>query len=161
MRIGVYAGTFDPVTLGHLDIIKKALLVVDKLIIAVAECTSKAPTFSSEKRKSFIQNSIAEIKGKLEIKTFKGLLVDFVRQEKGNTIVRGLRAVSDFEYEFQMSWVNHKLDDRIITIFLPASHETQFLSSTFVKQVAILGGDLSQFLPHQIINDVRSHLFKQ
>ncbi|AHX10981.1 pantetheine-phosphate adenylyltransferase [Neorickettsia helminthoeca str. Oregon] len=158
MRIGVYAGTFDPVTLGHLDIIKRALLIVDKLIIGIAEKSSKNPTFSSIERLDFVTESISEISGNIEVKIFDGLLVNFMRNENCRIIIRGLRAVSDFEYEFQISWLNHKLAGDIMTIFLPASNETQFLSSTLVKQVATLNGDLSQLLPSQIINKVRKSI---
>jgi pantetheine-phosphate adenylyltransferase len=156
MRVGIYAGTFDPVTLGHIDIVRKAIQLVDKLIIAVADDTNKAAKFDSEKRLNFIKKSTEKISHKIEVKIFKGLLVNFVREQKTNIIIRGLRAVSDFEYEFQMSWINHKLANDIQTIFLPASKDTQFISSSFVKEVARLDGDISSFVPNEIIDDLKS-----
>lgn len=156
MRVGVYAGTFDPVTLGHIDIIKKAINLVDKLIIAIAGDTNKSTKFNSEKRLSLMRKSTESISSKVEVKIFQGLLVDFVREQKTNIIIRGLRAVSDFEYEFQMSWINHKLASDIQTIFLPASKDTQFISSSFVKEVARLKGDVSSFVPSEIVNDLKS-----
>jgi pantetheine-phosphate adenylyltransferase len=151
MRKCIYAGTFDPVTLGHLDIIKKAVYLVDHLIIGVANDTSKSVKFCADDRAILMREAAKNISDKINVEIFSGLLVDFAKKQKANVIIRGLRAVSDFEYEFQMSWINHKLAHDIQTIFLPASKDTQFISSSFVKQIAFLGGDISKFVPKEVL----------
>ncbi len=151
-RIGVYPGTFDPVTFGHIDIIKRAVSLVDHLIIAVAVNFNKKPMFSANTRAEMVKYEADLISTlKIEVIEFSDLLIDFADRHNANVILRGLRAVSDFEYEFKMSWVNHKLNDKIETIFLPASKDTQFISSNFVKEVALLGGDVSKFVPPYVI----------
>ncbi|MBQ4875413.1 MAG: pantetheine-phosphate adenylyltransferase [Rickettsiaceae bacterium H1] len=151
-RTGVYPGTFDPVTFGHVDIIKRAVALVDCLIIAVAANVSKKPLFSIDLRTEMVREEIDSINNdKIIVKEFSGLLVDFASKNNATLIVRGLRAVSDFEYEFKMSWVNHKLNNEIETVFLPSSKDTQFISSNFVKEVAFLGGDISKFVPKHVI----------
>jgi len=155
MRKCVYAGTFDPVTLGHIDIVKKAIKIADLVIIGVANNTAKQTQFSAEKRFDLMVAATKNISTKIQVKIFNGLLVDFVRAQDAKTIIRGLRAVSDFEYEFQMSWINHKLAKDIQTIFLPASKEHQFISSSFIKQVATLGGDISAFVPKEILKTLK------
>lgn len=159
MRTAIYPGTFDPVTLGHLDVINKAIKVVDKLIIGVASDTHKPVCFPADIRARLIKKSLQAVGflfPNIEIIIFEGLLVKFVEEQNSNLIIRGLRAVSDFEYEFQMSWINHKLSPNIQTIFLPASEENQFVSSSFIKQVARLNGDLTHFVPLEIIDDIKS-----
>lgn len=158
MRIGIYPGTFDPITYGHMDIIKRALSVVDGLVIGVALDSAKAPLFDVKTRMALVK---AEIKamgadaGRITVKDFSGLLVNFAREEKASLLIRGLRAVSDFEYEFQMASVNNKLAPEIETVFLTASDATHFISSRFVKQIARLGGDVSKFVGPDSVEALR------
>ena len=150
MRIGVYPGTFDPITNGHLDIVKRAINVVDTLIIGVALDTGKAPIFNMETRAHMVECEIASLpadyKNRIIVKSFSGLLVNFVAQNDAHILIRGLRAVSDFEYEFQMAAINAKLKPDMETVFLTASESTHFISSRFVKQIAKLNGDVSGFV---------------
>lgn len=145
-RTGIYAGTFDPITLGHIDIIERSLNIVDKLVIAVSRSHSKNPIFSLDDRVDIAYASIKELgmdSDRVEIIPFSGLLVEFAKKQNATILVRGLRAVSDFEYEFQMSCMNSKLSPSTETIFLPASEKTHFVASRFVKEIARLGGDVS------------------
>ncbi|AHX04675.1 pantetheine-phosphate adenylyltransferase [Ehrlichia japonica] len=147
MKVGVYPGTFDPITFGHIDIIKRAYNLVDKLIIGVARNCTKKTIFSAEIRAELIQHEIKLLGMTVDTVIFDGLLVYFAERNNASIIIRGLRAISDFDYEFQMSWVNYKLTSQIETIFLPASEDTQFISSSFVKEIARLNGDISAFVP--------------
>jgi pantetheine-phosphate adenylyltransferase len=148
--IGVYPGTFDPVTLGHLDIIERALKVVDHLVIAVASSPGKGPLFSTDKRVAMMKADLKnnkKIAGKsFEVVEFSELLMKFVKRKNARVIVRGLRAISDFEYEFQMAGMNGYLDRDIETVFLMSQDKFQFVSSRFVKEIARLGGDVSPFV---------------
>jgi pantetheine-phosphate adenylyltransferase len=148
--IGVYPGTFDPVTLGHLDIIERALKVVDHLIIAVADSPGKGPLFSTKQRVDMLKADLAnnrKIKGKsFEVVPFNELLMNFVQKRNARVIVRGLRAISDFEYEFQMAGMNGYLNKDIETMFLMSQDKFQFVSSRFVKEIARLGGDVGHFV---------------
>jgi len=150
-RKAVYPGTFDPITRGHLDIIIRSAEIVDKLIVAVAYDAIKEPMFSLEERVDMVGNDVLTAIGKdaankIEVVGFKGLLVKFIKSKGANLIVRGLRAVSDFEYEFQLFSTNAKLDASIETIFLPAKDSTHFISATVVKEIARLNGDISSFV---------------
>jgi pantetheine-phosphate adenylyltransferase len=154
-RVGLYPGTFDPITNGHLDIITRAANhLVDTLIVAVARNAGKGPLFSVDERVQMVKDEVAANGDKLQadiiVKSFDNLLVDFARQNGAGMIVRGLRAVSDFEYEFQMASMNRCLDDGIETTFLMASDRNHFISSRFVKEIAMLGGDIEQFVPSGI-----------
>lgn len=148
-RTGIYAGTFDPITNGHLDIIRRALSVVDRLVVGVAADTGKSPIFALEGRAAMVRSDMGQLgedAARVEVHAFSGLLVDFAREHKASLLIRGLRAVSDFEYEFQMANLNHKLSPGIETIFLTASESTHFVSSRFIKQIAKLGGNISEFV---------------
>ncbi len=149
LRTGIYPGTFDPITVGHLDIIRRALRVVDKLIIGVALDTGKSPVFDLDMRGKLVQqdvNDLGEDAKRVEVRMFSGLLVNFAAESNASVIIRGLRAVSDFEYEFQMACMNSRLKHDVETVFLTASEDTHFISSRFVKQIARLGGDISSFV---------------
>lgn len=148
----VYPGTFDPITLGHLDVIKRASKIFSHITIGVARNAEKNPMFIEEKRKQMIEEVLlgAKIKN-IDVKIFTGLLVDFASKAKAGVIIRGLRAVSDFEYEFQMACVNNRLNSGLETIFLPASEDMHFISSRFIKSIATLKGDVSQFVPKEVL----------
>jgi pantetheine-phosphate adenylyltransferase len=159
-RTGVYPGTFDPITLGHLDIIKRALRVVDHLIIAVASNDGKGPVFPIEERVAMVREDtkgLAKNGATIEVTQFDGLLVGFAESAGASLIVRGLRAVSDFEYEFQMVGMNSRLAPDIETVFLMASDRHQFISSRFVKEICRLGGDISQFVTPAVAARLKTH----
>ncbi len=149
MLRAIYPGSFDPVTLGHLDIIRRSARMVDELIVGVLNNNTKMPLFSVEERVTMLQEVVCDIPN-VRVKSFSGLLVDFAKQEKAGMIIRGLRAITDFEYELQMSQVNRKLDDEIETVFLTTGLEYSYLSSSTVKEVASFGGDISQFVPESV-----------
>lgn len=163
-RVGVYPGTFDPITKGHSDVIRRALAVVDLLIIGIAEDNTKSPIFTPEERRDLVSEEVKEfnVGGQTRVvaHAFSGLLVDFVKSQNASLIIRGLRAVSDFEYEFQMSCMNSKLVPSIETVFIPASDRTQFISSRFVKEVARLGGDISQFVSPSVETKLKAFYAK-
>ena len=149
-RVGLYPGTFDPITNGHLDIVSRAAKVVDRLIIAVAVNAGKGPLFTVDERVAQVREEVAEIAKingvNIEVRPFDNLLVAFARSCGARIIIRGLRAVSDFEYEFQMAGMNARLSPDIETLFLMASERCQFISSRFVKEIGRLGGDISSFV---------------
>ncbi len=149
MKIGLYPGSFDPVTLGHLDIIKRASVIFDEVVVAVLINSSKTPLFSIDERVKILQEAVMDMPN-VKVVKFEGLLVDFAREIHASAIVRGLRAVSDFEYELQMFFTNNKLEESIDTIFLPTALEYAYLSSSTVKEVASFGGDISEFVTPEV-----------
>jgi pantetheine-phosphate adenylyltransferase len=150
-RVGLYPGTFDPVTNGHIDVIGRAARLLDRLVIGVAENVGKGPLFPLDERVELVRAEMEPIAARtgtvIEVRSFASLLVDFARQVGATMIVRGLRVVTDFDYEFQMAGMNYRLDPSIETVFLMASERHQFISSRFVKEIALLGGDISSFVP--------------
>ena len=150
-RIALYPGTFDPVTNGHLDIIGRAARLVDRLVVGVAINIGKGPLFELEERVELVRTEVAPITARngtiIEVQPFEGLLVHYARQVGARMIIRGLRAVADFDYEFQMVGMNRRLDQEIETVFLMASETNQFIASRLVKEIARLGGDISGFVP--------------
>ena len=148
-KIGIYPGTFDPLTFGHIDVIKRSLKIVDKLIIGIADNDNKTPLLSIEERKLIIDSDIKDYfnqNNKIIIKNIDGLLTDFAKLNNVTCIIRGLRAVSDFDYEFQMTGMNYQLNPDLETIFLMSSDKNSFISSNFVKEVHKLGADVSKFV---------------
>jgi pantetheine-phosphate adenylyltransferase len=155
MRTGVYPGTFDPITLGHMDIIRRASTLVDRLVIGVTTNPSKSPMFSLEERLEMVRRETVGLSGDVRIVSFDSLLMDFAEREGAAMIVRGLRAVADFEYEFQMAGMNQQLNDRIETVFLMADVSLQPIASKLVKEIALYGGDISRFVTAAVAEDVR------
>ncbi|MFH2069364.1 MAG: pantetheine-phosphate adenylyltransferase [Candidatus Omnitrophota bacterium] len=153
----VYPGSFDPVTLGHLDLIKQALTIFDRVIVAVADNPEKNPAFSRQERIRILAEATEGISG-VEVDCFSGLLVDYLRQKKVNVILRGLRAVSDFDYEFQMVLTNRRLAPGVETVFLMPQEDYFFLSSSMVKELAVLGADLSAFVPVKVAAELKKKL---
>ena len=157
-RIGLYPGSFDPVTNGHLDIIFRAHKLVDELVIGVAKNQKKKNLFSMQKRKELIQKEINKSKynkNSFKVVIFDGLLMNFAKSINANLIVRGLRAVSDFDYEFQMTGMNARLNSEIETVFLMASEKHQFISSRFVKEIHSLKGDVKSFIPKNVLVELK------
>ncbi|HEX9047886.1 MAG TPA: pantetheine-phosphate adenylyltransferase [Verrucomicrobiae bacterium] len=149
MRTAIYPGSFDPLTNGHLDVIQRAAKLFDRVIVAVAKNESKQPLFSLEEREALVKKAVAHLPH-VQTDAFDGLLVDYVAKRKAHAIVRGLRAVSDFEFEFQLALMNRKLDESIETIFMMPKDTYTFLSSRLVKEIAGLGGDVSPFVPAHV-----------
>ena len=158
MKIAVYPGTFDPLTLGHLDIIRRGAHLCDKLVIGVTTNPSKTPMFSVEERLAMVQREVADIPGAIEVTEFDSLLMDFAEQQGATAILRGLRAVADFEYEFQMAGMNQQLNDDIETVFLMADVSLQPIASNLVKEIARYGGAIDKFVPPAVAADVKRHL---
>ena len=146
MKIAIYPGTFDPVTNGHIDILERALKLFDKVIITIARNTAKNPLFTEEERITLLRQVTKHFKN-VEVDSFKGLLVEYVKKRNAISVVRGLRAMTDFEYELQMALMNRKLDETMETIFLMPNEKYTYLSSNFVREIARLGGDVSKFVP--------------
>jgi pantetheine-phosphate adenylyltransferase len=152
-KVGVYPGTFDPITNGHMDIIQRALKLVDRLIIAVARNAGKGPLFSTDERVEMVQAEVAglvEAGASIEVRPFRNLLMHFAQSVEATVIIRGLRAVSDFEYEFQMAGMNAKINPAIETVFLMSSDRNQFISSRFVKEIGSLGGNIGHFVSPRV-----------
>ena len=154
MSSAIYPGSFDPVTLGHLDIIKRSSLMFDEVIIGVLNNTSKTPLFSAQERVNMLNEVVSDIPN-VHIKSFDGLLIDFARENGVKTIVRGLRAVTDFEYELQLAQSNRKVAGDIDTVFLTTSIEYAYLSSSIVKEYASYGVDVRQFVPEQVADRIK------
>jgi pantetheine-phosphate adenylyltransferase len=153
-RIGIYPGTFDPITNGHTDIIRRAVRLVDRLVVGVARNDGKGPLFATDERVEIVRDEIAHLENgdaeRIEVRAFDSLLMQFAQSVGATVIVRGLRAVSDFEYEFQMAGMNARLNPDIETVFLMASDRFQFISSRFVKEIGALGGDVSHFVSPRV-----------
>ena len=151
MRTVIYPGTFDPLTNGHLDLIHRASKLFDRVVVAVALNEGKGPLFSSSERLKLVANSIhCPTLANVEVEPFDGLLVDYVERRSGDAILRGLRAVSDFEFEFQLTLMNRKLNEKVETIFMMPKESFTFLSSRMIKEVARLGGDVTNFVPQHV-----------
>lgn len=160
MKIAVCPGSFDPVTVGHVDIITRASKMFDHVIVAVLCNSSKQPTFTIDERIDLLKTALSDIKN-IEISSFDGLLADFAKEKNATAIVKGLRAVSDFEYEFQMSLINKSLNPNLETIFLTTSAENMYLSSSVVKEICCLNGDISKFVPKSIYKTVTKRLSRE
>jgi pantetheine-phosphate adenylyltransferase len=160
MRIAIYPGSFDPLTNGHLDVVQRAAKLFDRVIVAVAKNESKLPLFTLAEREALVKEAVAHLPT-VQTDSFDGLLVEYVASRNASTIVRGLRAVSDFEFEFQLALMNRKLDEHIETIFMMPKDTYTFLSSRIVKEIARLGGDVSAFVPVHVQEALRKKLKEQ
>ena len=161
MNTAIYPGTFDPITYGHIDVIKKSLNVFDKLIVATTDNINKNYHFSIEDRLSIINNSLFKdlrLSKKIKVVSFDDLTIDLCKKYKANTIIRGLRAVSDFEYEFQLAGMNKKLNSKIETMFLMSDVENQIISSKFVKEIASLGGNIDRFVTRSTVKMLQNKI---
>ncbi len=156
-HVAVYPGTFDPVTNGHIDLVERSLTIFDEVIVAVAANPKKRPLFSLEERIEMFRKVVSRYR-RVKIEGFDGLLVDYVRDKKAIGIIRGLRAVSDFEYEMQMALMNRRLDSKIETVFLMPSEEYSFITSTIVREAASYGGDVSSLVPAVVVERLRRKL---
>ena len=161
-RIGLYPGSFDPITNGHMDIIRRSLKIVDKLIVGIAVNDSKSEYFSTEERQQIIEEDIENIglSDKIKIHSFEGLLMDYAKNIGASVIIRGLRAVSDFEYEFQMTGMNARLEPSIETVFLMSSENQHFISSKLVKEVFKFNGDISSFVSANVLKKMKNKISK-
>ena len=160
-RIGVYPGTFDPITLGHMDIISRGVKLVDELIIGVTTNIAKAPMFSDDERIAMVEREVAGIgNAKIRVVGFNSLLMDFAEAQGAQTVIRGIRGVTDFEYEYQLTGMNRQLNDRVETVFLMADVSLQPIASRLVKEIALYGGDISRFVSPAVRNDVVARIAK-
>ena len=157
MLKAIYPGSFDPVTRGHYDIICRSCKIVDKLIVGVLNNKAKMPLFSVEERVKMLKEVTKDL-GNVKVVPFDGLLVEFARQQKARLVIRGLRAITDFEYEIQMSQTNHKLEPEVETMFLTTNLKYSYLSSTIVREHAAFGGDISQFVPETVAKSIKEKM---
>jgi pantetheine-phosphate adenylyltransferase len=157
-RIGVYPGTFDPVTLGHMDIIRRGAKLVDRLIIGVTTNASKSPMFNIEERLEMVRREVATVDGEIGVVSFDALLMHFAQAQGASVIIRGLRAVADFEYEYQMAGMNQQINAEIETVFLMADVALQPIASRLVKEIAVYGGDISKFVPPGVAAQVNTRV---
>lgn len=157
MRVGVYPGSFDPITKGHLDLIERVASKFDKVIVAVLININKKGMFSIEERVNLIEKCVAKYNN-VEVKSFNGLLIDFVRKEKADVIIKGLRSVTDFEYEFQMALMNRELANEVETVFMVTSPNYSYISSSAIKQVASFNGEIKNFVPKEIVEDLEERI---
>ncbi|MDP8299360.1 MAG: pantetheine-phosphate adenylyltransferase [Candidatus Tantalella remota] len=158
-RKAVYPGTFDPVTYGHLDVIKRAAALYDKVFIAIAPSRDKTPLFTIEDRVEMMREAVSEF-GNVEVESFDGLVVEYAKRKSTGVVIRGLRMISDFEYEFQMALTNRKLAPEIETVFMMPNESYSYLSSKLIKEVAILGADTSMFLPDNVEKKLKEKMGK-
>jgi pantetheine-phosphate adenylyltransferase len=159
-RTGVYPGTFDPITLGHMDIIRRGAKLVDRLVIGVTTNPSKSPMFSIEERMAMVQREVECIGGEIHVVSFDSLLMDFAEREGARVIVRGLRAVADFEYEYQMAGMNQQINPRVETVFLMADVSLQPIASRLVKEIALYGGPIDRFVTPAVAAEVAERVEK-
>ncbi len=155
MRIALYPGTFDPVTRGHVDLVERGLALFDRIVVAVADNQGKAPLFPLAERVKLFERATAHLKG-VAVTPFRKLTVEFAKEQNARAIVRGLRAVSDFDYEFQLAWMNRKLEPEIETVFLCPNEKYSFVNSTLVKDIARLGRDVAEFVPAEVAEALRA-----
>ncbi len=160
-RTGVYPGTFDPVTLGHMDIIRRGAKLVDRLVIGVTTNPSKSPMFTLDERLAMVRRETADVAGAIEVVAFDSLLMDFAERSGAGIILRGLRAVADFEYEYQMAGMNQQINNRIETVFLMADVALQPIASRLVKEIALYGGAIGRFVPPAVEADVVARVARQ
>jgi pantetheine-phosphate adenylyltransferase len=158
IRTGVYPGTFDPITLGHMDIIRRGAKLVDKLVIGVTTNASKSPMFADEERIEMVRREVANVDGNIQVVGFNSLLMDFADAQGASIIIRGLRAVADFEYEYQMAGMNQQINDNVETVFLMADVSLQPIASRLVKEIAIYGGEIKKFVTPAIRKEVMARV---
>ncbi|WP_076068409.1 pantetheine-phosphate adenylyltransferase [Sphingomonas montana] len=157
-RVGVYPGTFDPITLGHMDIIRRGAKLVDRFVVGVTTNPSKSPMFTIEERLASVRREVATVRGDIEVVAFDSLLMDFAEKMGASVIVRGLRAVADFEYEYQMAGMNQQINNRVETVFLMADVALQPIASRLVKEIALYGGEVGKFVPPAVNLEIRGRV---
>ena len=160
-RIGVYPGTFDPITLGHMDIIERGAKLVDRLIVGVTTNIAKSPMFSDDERIAMVKREVAAVGGNIDVVVFNSLLMDFAESQGAATVIRGIRGVTDFEYEYQLTGMNRQLNDRIETIFLMADVALQPIASRLVKEIALYGGDIAKFVTPSVRDEVVARVIQK
>jgi len=157
VRTAIYPGTFDPVTLGHVDLVERGFRMFDRIVVAVADSRTKSPMFTLEERVAMFQDAVSSL-GDVSVVPFDKLTVHFAQDHGACAIIRGLRAVSDFDYEFQLAWMNRKLVEKVETVFLCPNEKYSFVNSTLVKEIARLGGDFTEFVPRPVVKALREQL---